>query len=201
MEQQFIKSLNPKFESLEGKVLIATTSLDGSVFERALIFICSHSSQGAVGVMFNKKIDTISCSQMPAANKGNKTLVPKKKFPLFCGGPVEEDGLLILSASKEQKQQFSKVQSLKLFTNAEGFISDVIKGKNKDKFIILRGFCGWTAGQLEAELIENSWVLMVSDFKLIFSTKPEKQWDNAIKKIGIKNIQKFKDLVSYTGNA
>jgi putative transcriptional regulator len=201
MEHQFIKSLNPQFESLEGKVLIATTSLDGSFFERGLIFICSHSKQGAVGVMFNKKIDTISCSQMPAADKSKKNLVPKKKFPLFSGGPVEEDGLLILSASKEQKQQFSKVQSLKLFTNAEGFISDVIKGKNKDKFIILRGFCGWTAGQLEAELIENSWVLMVSDFKLIFSTKPEKQWDNAIKKIGIKNIQKFKDLVSYTGNA
>lgn len=201
MKHQFIKSLNTKFENLEGKVLIATTSLDGSFFERALIFICSHSSEGAIGVIFNKKIDTISCSQVPAATKGKKTLIPKKKFPLFCGGPVEEDGLLILSASKEPKQHFSKVQSLKLFTNAEGFISDVIRGKNKDKFIILKGFCGWTAGQLEAELMENSWVLMISDFKLIFSTKPEKQWDNAIKKIGIKNIQKFKDLVSYTGNA
>ncbi len=187
--------------SLEGKLLIATTSLDGSVFERCLIFICSHSSEGTVGVIINKKIGEISSTELVKNNNVSRFFTIKKKINLFSGGPVEQEAMFILSASKEQKNQFSKTQALKLFTNAEVFLRDVIKGKNKDKFIVLKGFCGWSAGQLEEEIRENSWVVNIPDFKTIFSTKPEKQWELAVKKIGIKNIQKFKDLVSYTGNA
>lgn len=199
--QKFSKFKTAKFESLEGKVLVATTSLDGSCFERGLIYICSHSQEGAIGIIFNKKIDTISCSQISVSKKEKSGLMPKKKYPLFSGGPVQEEELLILSASKEPKKQFSKFETLKLFSNAEGFLGDVMRGKNKDKFIVVKGFCGWSAGQLESELTENSWILMAADLKLIFASKSEKQWEKAIKKIGIKNIQKFKDLVSYTGNA
>lgn len=188
-------------QQLEGKLLIATTSLDDSVFERGLIFICSHGPEGSVGVMINKKIGEISSSEFMEGDNLKRFFSLRKKFQLFCGGPVEEQAMLILSASKKQKVPFSKNQPLKLFTNAEGFLKDVIAGKNKDKFLILKGFCGWSAGQLEEEINENSWMLCVPDLKTIFSAKPEKQWESSVKKMGIKNIQKFKDLVSYTGNA
>lgn len=190
-----------KFNSLEGKVLIATPILDGSIFERGLIYICSHGSEGAIGVMFNKPISSIDSKEIIANNNIKKLFHLNKKFTIFRGGPVEDNLAFILSADKEQKKYFSKNHALTLYTNAEGFLRDVVKGKNKDYFLIIRGFCGWTAKQLESELAENSWILTTPDFRMIFGSNITGKWDDAVKKIGIKNLNQFKDLVSYTGRA
>jgi putative transcriptional regulator len=196
-----LKNNANNFNSLEGKVLISTPMLDGSIFERALIYVCSHGVEGAIGVVFNKPINSINSKEIIASNKIKKLFHLNKKFTVFYGGPIEANSNFILSASQEQRKLFSKNHSLTLYTNAEGFLKDVVKGKNKDNFLIIKGFCGWAARQLETEIAENSWILTIPNFRMIFGSNSTKKWNEAVKRIGIKSIQQFKDLVSYTGQA
>lgn len=184
--------------SLAGKVLIATPSLDDSIFERSLIFICAHDNEGAAGVIFNKPSAIITNQDIFDAFELKRRFKVNRKYIIYTGGPAEGDKLFVLSASKEQEANFAKAPELTLYTNAEGFLLDVINGKNDDKFIICKGFSGWGAGQLEQEIAENSWIVTDVDFKTIFAGKPAPKWDKLIKKLGIKNPNR---LVPYSGNA
>ena len=74
----------------------------------------------------------------------------------------------------------------------------MIKGKQKDDFLLVKGFCGWDKNQLEAEVQENSWLIAVADYKAIFSKKSHASWDKIIKSIGVK---KSDNIVSYSGRA
>ncbi len=123
------------------------------------------------------------------------------KFQVYLGGPVEENKLHILSASSEQKNNFSEKPNLTLYTNAEGFLLDVIRGINQDTFLLASGYCSWANGQLEEEIKENSWMLINPEFKTIFKGSPKNKWEKCMKQAGIRNVQTFKDLVSYSGNA
>ncbi len=184
--------------SLSGKVLIATPSLNESIFERSLIFICAHDGDGAAGVIFNKPNAIITNKGIYDAFDLKRRFKVNKKYTIYTGGPAESEKLFILSASKEQETNFVKVPELTLYTNAEGFLLDVINSKNQDKFLICKGFCGWSAGQLEQEINENSWIVTDVDFKTIFAGKPAPKWEKLIKKVGIKNPDR---LVSYSGHA
>lgn len=185
-------------KTMSGKILIATPSLDESIFERSLIFICAHDEEGAAGVIFNKPSAIITNQDIFDAFDLKRRFKVNRKYIIYTGGPAEGDKLFILSASKEQETNFVKAPQLTLFTNAEGFLLDVINGKNNNKFIICKGFCGWSSGQLEQEISENSWIITDVDFKTIFAGKPAPKWEKLIKKLGITNPDR---LVPYSGNA
>lgn len=201
MEQFLVVGEHSSQGFLGGKVLVATPALDDSIFERSLIYICSQDQEGAIGVIFNKPDKYITEEEVIEITGARKTKLLNRKFQIFIGGPIEDQKLFILSATREQKKFFDNDPSLTMYTNAEQFLLDKIKGRNHDTFLVARGYCGWAYGQLEAEVEENSWMVIKPDFKMIFSGNPKNKWEKAIHKAGIRNIQNFKDLVSYTGNA
>ncbi len=184
--------------SFEGKLLVATPSLNGSIFEKALIFICAHDETGAVGVVINKSVGSITTDELIQLLDLKRNKKSIKEFKILYGGPVEETKLFILSADKTQKDTFSTDPKLTLFTNAEGFLADVLKGTQKDDFILVKGFCGWDKNQLEEEIKENSWMLLNPDYSMVFPKKKLAAWDKIIKSIGIK---KPNNIVSYSGSA
>lgn len=188
----------PKNNSLEGKLLIASPSLNGSIFEKTLIFICAHDQDGAVGAVVNKNIGAISSTELIELLKIKKNKKVSKEYKINYGGPVEENKLFILSATQEQKDSFSVEPRLSLYTNAEGFLADVIKGNQKDDFMLIKGFCSWDANQLDEEIKENSWMLTTPEYNAIFSKKSSASWDKTIKSLGIK---KTDTIVSYSGSA
>jgi len=181
-----------------GRVLVATSQLDGSVFEKSLIFVCVHDEEGAVGVIFNKVDSLISSEEIFDQFKIKKRFKISKNYPIYCGGPVDEDKMVILSANKEQERNFSNYAQLTFYTDAESYLQDVVGGQGKSKFILFKGFCGWAPGQLEQEVQENSWIVVDADFKTIFSKSHKGSWEKYVKKLGINNFDK---LVSYSGIA
>lgn len=188
-------------DSLEGKLLIATPTVDGTIFDKSLIFICAHDKEGAVGVMINKPIFSITRQELMKKTGIIVTERLEKKFTVFCGGPIEDNTLMVLTATPEQKKDFNKKQILTLYSNAEKYLQDILAGELHEDFLICKGFCSWAAGQLDEEVRDNSWILMIPDFKMIFSGLPAKKWDQAIKKAGIKDVQSLHSLVSYSGHA
>ena len=192
-------SINVKVvESLEGRILVATPSLNASYFEKTVIYIYAHDEEGALGTIINKQVATETFRDMKKKLGINKNILINKKVPIYMGGPLHEDNKYILSADREQKKNFTKEQALTLFTNSDEYLSDVIKGRLKTDYIVLKGFCGWGAGQLEAEIEENSWIVINAEYNYIFSNRKKNLWSTLIKKTGIKN---FQNLVGYSGNA
>ncbi len=188
-------------DSLEGKLLVATPTVDGTIFDKSLIFICAHDKEGAVGVMINKPVFAITREELMKKTGIVATKRLDKKFTVFCGGPIEENNLMVLTATPEQKKNFKTKQVLTLYSNAERYLQDILAGELNDDFLICKGFCSWAPGQLDEEVKDNSWILMVPDFKTIFAGQPAKKWKQAIKKAGIKDIQSLHSLVSYSGHA
>ena len=192
--------VDEEFESLEGQMLVATPALDKSVFEKSLIYICAHDVAGAVGVIFNSVIDTITTEQILNLNGIKKSIPNNKEYPVFYGGPVDEDRAIVLRYQKPNdcSVDFDPKDFIDVQTNADLFLRDVALGKVKDKFIFAKGICGWAAGQLEEEVSQNVWIPSQPDTDLIFSQRIKKKWDKVVKQIGIGN---FSNLVSYSGSA
>jgi putative transcriptional regulator len=195
-DKLFMNSYKSGLGAFLGKMLIATPSLDESIFQRSLIFICSHDEEGAIGVIFNKPSGIIKSKDIFDAFNVKRRFKINRKYIIYNGGPVEDDKLFILSGILEQSAD--NIILPILYTNAEAFLLDVAKGENDDKFIICKGFCGWGPGQLEQEVNQNSWIVSDVSLDALYNGKPDLKWEKFIKKIGIKNLDR---LVSYSGNA
>lgn len=193
-----IKSYKLYTESLPGRILVASSQLDGSIFEKALVFVCAHDEEGAVGVIFNRPISQVYLNDLLEKLNIKKKFAINRKHSIFLGGPFDQKRMVILSASKQQQKSFGQNAQLTLYNDSVEFLKDVMAGVNKDKFIICRGFCSWAPGQLEQEVRENSWLVAEASLNIIFSKHPEKEWAKIVKKLGINNFDK---LVSYTGMA
>ena len=183
--------------NLVGKILAATSNLNDSIFEKALVFICAHDSHGTIGIVFNKSTPITKSKKIFSKYKIRKNIIESNKYKMLSGGPIDEDKLFILSFDQDN-EDINQNKKLILYTNAEVFLLDVFNGSNESNFIICNGLCGWGPKQLEEEIEENSWIVTNHDFRIIFEDMPSKKWSKVIKKLGIKNLER---LVSYNGNA
>lgn len=161
-----------------GTLLIANPFLKDPNFSRTVIFLCDHTNEGSFGFILNKKF-----------SKNLEELIPEitiSKFPVFQGGPVQKDALHFLHEYPELISGGEEVLNNVFWGgNFESLLSNL---KNNDidngriRFFI--GYSGWSEGQLENELKEESWLTVKATRKLIFDTKPEDIWKNALKHLG-----------------
>jgi putative transcriptional regulator len=193
----FSNTESKPFDSLEGRILVANKSLDGSCFEKALIYICAHDENGAIGVNVNHRIGSLS---LKAAIKLEKALPKKneKLFPVVFGGPVESSRFVILSMNKEQKRNFDINHAITVHTDCDGYLTNYVSGKSSDKFLIAKGIAAWEPNQLEQEVAENSWLIVDPNIDIIFSQRIKNKWDRVIKQLGVRDLS---NLVGYCGEA
>lgn len=183
--------------ALSGKTLLANKSLDGSYFEKTVIFIFSHDEDGALGVIINKHEKTYNQKQILENFPILKEVVSKETtIDVFTGGPLEENQHYVLFPDKSI---LDTTNNITLFENTDMFLRDNIIMESNDNFFIVKGFCSWAPLQLEDEVKSGDWLVTKIESEQIFNTKEKKHlWNKLIKKLGISN---FKNLVSYTGNA
>ena len=183
-----------KFNSLEGKILVASPKLGDRFFEKSLIYIFMHDKNGALGVILNHEIGSVSNHELLKLFDKN---VEKVK-PIVFGGPVNSERIIALSIDKQQEKQFSTLQSIVLHTDIQNFVKNFIIKNNKAKFLLARGVSAWDSSQLENEIAENSWFIIQPKLDLIFSHEMKNKWSFAIEELGIKNSAY---IAPYSGNA
>ena len=169
---------------LAGKLLVAMPQMDDPRFHKAVIFLCAHDANGAMGLVINHTLPGLELSELLAQLR-IEGQVHGDDVPVMSGGPVETARGFIL-----HKGQFRKVDSLEIkgdiyVTGTVEALKAVAQGQGPEKMLFILGYSGWTAGQLDAEMKQNSWLVADADPEVIFSAEPEDRWDRAIKKIGI----------------
>ena len=177
---------------LTGKIIVSMPSLEDERFFKTVIYMCAHSSEGSMGIIINKKIDYDLYPDLLEQLGIDKPL-ENKKFFIRYGGPVESGrGFILHSDDMIRKETLNIDKGVALTSTAE-FFDDFSLGKSPKNSILALGYAGWGPGQLEKEIIENSWIKINEKLDLIFDTDVEKKWNKAIKITGI-DFSKFSTL-------
>ncbi len=170
---------------LDGHLLIAMPSMGDLRFARAVIFLCAHSAEGAMGLIVNK----------PAPELRFADLLRQLKIPIgpelgearvHFGGPVEHGrGFVLHSADYAVAQASLKVNASFAMTATIDILQDIARGAGPARAILALGYSGWGPGQLEGEIQANGWLTAPADPDLVFGARDAEKWEGALRKLSI----------------
>jgi putative transcriptional regulator len=171
---------------LEGRLLVAMPGIGDPRFERAVIFLCAHDAEHAMGLAVNRPVDGLTVGSLlkrlgvEAPDGGPDDLV------LF-GGPVQRERGFVLHTDDYAAEPTSQVIEPNLMLTATRDILEALAGQREAprKAVMALGYAGWGAGQLEDEIRENVWLTCEPDEGLLFDDDHEHKWSRALAKIGV----------------
>jgi len=177
---------------LDGQMLIAMPAMMDERFSRSLIYVCAHSSEGAMGIVVNHPAPNINFSDLlvkldviPAADV---IRLPSRAgvVKVMRGGPVEtERGFVLHSADFFIENSTLPIDDGICLTATIDILKAIARGDGPASAILALGYAGWAPGQLENEIQGNGWLHCAPDPDLIFGTDIGGKYDKALKKIGI----------------
>ena len=178
--------------NLTGQIIVSMPSLQDEGFYKTVIYICAHSSEGSMGIIINKKIDYVFFPDLLEQLGIDKPIKNKKLF-LRYGGPVETSrGFVLHSDDIVQKETLNIHKGVALTSTSE-FFEDLVKGKGPKNSILALGYAGWQPGQLESEIIQNSWMSLSVEANFLFDDKLSKKWNEAYKLLGVNPLNLSSD--------
>ena len=170
---------------LEGKLLIAMPGMGDPHFEKSVIFMCAHSSEGAMGIMINKPVAGLSFHDL--MEKLDLQVKPETpNFPILYGGPVETGrGFVLHSGDYDGAEATLPVSDDISLTATLDILRAMADGRGPQHAIFALGYAGWTAGQIEDEIRRNGWIHCDCDPELLFDAGLDEKWSAALRKLGI----------------
>lgn len=170
-----------EIRDLTNTFLIAVPGLMDPNFSRTVVLICDHSKDGAFGLVINR---LLLSSFMPLTSSFDVKECTID-IPVYYGGPVKPEQGYVLYSSRHDYYPSIKIHDNLTLTTAKEILVDIAVGKGPDKFLFVLGFAGWAPGQLERELMEDSWLVAPSDNRIIFDTPVNERWASAAALIGV----------------
>ena len=169
---------------LSGQLLIAMPSMADPRFERSVIYICAHNSDGAMGLLVNRPFESLSFSELLGQLEIdlNDEMSPVR---VMFGGPVEQERGFVLHSPDYLQDASLVVDENVVLTATVEVLQAIADGTGPKNYLLALGYAGWDAGQLDSEIKNNGWLSVGSDHDLIFGSDSESKWLNAMTKIGI----------------
>ena len=155
------------------------------MFEKSVSYICQHNEEGAMGLTINHPTnlsfaDLLSQLGIPLVNENLASL------PVYLGGPVETGhGFILHSSDTAPWKQTMKINDEISLSSSKDILIAIANGEGPADFLITLGYAGWSGGQIEREMEENSWLNVPAEKDIIFSTPYEKRWESAAMSLGV----------------
>lgn len=149
-------------------------------FAKTVILLCEHGPEGALGLVVNRPSDVAASEAVhmePPIERPNE-------MPLLIGGPVEPERGWILTAEKPDVDHKDLGESLYLTASPELLRQALETSPVPRRTLVLAGYAGWDAGQLDEELAESAWLIAPIDLDLIFEIPAAVSWEMAIRRLG-----------------
>ena len=170
--------------NLTGQFLISMPALEDERFFKTVIYICAHSKDGAMGIIINKKIDYDLYPDLLEQLGIDKPLENKKLFIRY-GGPMESGRGFVLHSDEIIRQETLSIDKGVALTSTSDFFDDLSKGLGPKNSILALGYSGWGPGQIEQEILSNSWMTLSIDSSFIFDENVSNKWLEAYNLLGI----------------
>ena len=177
---------------LDGQMLIAMPTMGDERFERSVIYVCAHSSEGAMGIIVNHPAAHVSFPdllvKLDVIPSDDLIRLPSRagEVKVLRGGPVEtERGFVLHSADFFLENSTLPIDDGICLTATLDILKAIARGDGPDSAILALGYAGWAPGQLETEINQNGWLHCSADAELIFGKDTEGKYGKALRKIGI----------------
>lgn len=174
--------------NLQNHFLIAMPSLEDPYFSRSVVYICEHNENGTMGVVINKPLEQLTVLEV--LSKLHIDPTPKVSSlhldqPVFDGGPLAEDRGFILHTPLQKFSSSIQLAESVMITTSKDVLETLGTASQPPEALVALGYSGWEAGQLESELLENSWLTVEADSQILFHTPIADRWQAAAQKLGI----------------
>lgn len=171
---------------LSGKLLIAMPGMGDPRFDKAVIYVCAHSEEGAMGLMVNKPLDDLSfgdlLEQLSIAHDDDVN----RQIRVHLGGPVEHGrGFVLHSGDYRASDSTLQVDGRFSMTATLDILEDIARGAGPRQSLLALGYAGWGPEQLDNEFLGNGWLSCDASAELIFDSDDNTKWARALATIGV----------------
>ena len=188
-----LKSLKDGY--LANQFLVAMPSLDDDNFNHSVTLMCEHTEQGALGLVINRPM-TLHLGEM-LEQMGLAHTKLKGDPIVYWGGPVQpERGFVVHNHPGGWDSTLAITDDLYVTTSRD-ILAAIGNGEGPRQYFVALGYAGWSAGQLDDEVLRNSWLNTPVDRSILFHTPANERWRAATRLLGVD----ISHLASIAGHA
>lgn len=177
-----------QLNKLAGQLLLASPTLLDPGFKDAVVLICHHDDEGCMGLMINRPraisvADVLTDLDIGMADdhKDNHEAVQR----VFEGGPIDDFRGFVLHDGWHIYESTMQVTSELHLTSSRDVLEALGRGDGPEHYLLVLGYAGWTAGQLEDELSNNDWLIAPASHQIVFQEPPEARWEFGARCMGV----------------
>ena len=171
------------YNSIKNYFLVATKKMTDPRFKNTVIIMLENNEKGAWGIVINKPLTLIPLGSLinkprDATNKQKELY--NVKVPVYWGGPVNENNILILHSQEYKNETTTNYKNISISSDYN-ILFDIADNKGPKKNLVIVGISSWGEGQLEGEMEREGWILSEINLNLIFEIDNAEKWLNATK--------------------
>jgi putative transcriptional regulator len=183
----------PIIGSFANQFLIAMPGMVDNNFAGSVVYICDHTSNGAMGLVVNRPTDVDLATLFDKIDL-KLEIQSKASEPVYFGGPVQTDRGFVLHEQSETEHVSHYSSSLRVpgglvMTTSKDILQEVAAGHGPQRFLMTLGYAGWSTGQLEDEIARNGWLNIPAPTEelvhIIFDTPDEYKYENVLGLLGV----------------
>jgi putative transcriptional regulator len=173
-----------EIENLTNHFLIAMPGMTDPFFARTVTYLCQHSPEGALGIIVNRPSELTlgDIMQQMEIEMRERSM---GKIPVYFGGPVQPERGFVLHEPVGDWNSTLQISTSIALTTSRDILEAISQGKGPQKMLVALGYAGWGKGQLEREIVENSWLNAPADQSIIFEQPPAHRWKAAAELMGV----------------
>lgn len=168
---------------LTGQILLAMPGIGDPRFDRAVIAICAHDEQGALGIGVGAAIDGLRLHELLEQFEIDPGDAPDA--PVHFGGPVEPRRGFVLHSADWAGQDTIDVAGKWALSGTIDVLRAIAHGQGPSRWLVALGYAGWGEEQLDAEMRRHGWFNVPGDPAILYDTQVERRWERGFEALGI----------------
>lgn len=170
---------------LAGHLLVAMPGMPDPRFAKAVIFMCAHNDEGAMGLVINRSMVEFTFPEL-LDQLGIQAEAPETTpIAIQFGGPVEQGRGFVLHSPDYIHESTLVVDDEVALTATVDILKAIATGHGPSQRLLALGYAGWGPGQLDAEILQNGWLSVKADPDLVFNADLGDKWSRALAKLGV----------------
>jgi len=170
--------------NLTNHFIIAMPGLIDDNFNHTVTYICEHNEHGSFGIVINRKTDVTLNEIIHQMDIEVSESVAGEKY-IYHGGPVQQERGFILHKPLGKWNSSLKINDQLALTTSRDILEAIAHNEGPEQVMIALGYAGWSSGQLEQEIANNTWLNCPADDQIIFNIPSEKRWQAAADLLGV----------------
>ena len=170
--------------SLDGMLLVATPGMSDPRFAKAVIYLCTYSKEGAMGLIVNQLAKEVEFDGI-IGQLGIEVSEQAKSVPVHVGGPVETSRGFVLHSNDYSHPDTLVIDGQFALSATIDILKAIASGTGPSQKVFALGYAGWAPGQLDQEIQASGWLLAPSDSDIVFGDDHTVKWTKALQKLGV----------------